>query len=507
MNKRATAYTCTLALLLLFGVWMRFDGLGQQGLWDDELFSTNIVLHHPLLPEGGQPWLRRALLHEVQPGDTFWTAKGADQSPPLFELLAKLCVPLLGDGEAALRTASALPAVLALTWLAACAWRRRSAPDAVAWAALLGLTASSWFLITYAQEARAYSLGTALLVPLVVRFWQRVAHGWKQAALPGWGEAMLGAAACMAHYNAAVLVALLWGAYGALAWQRRDMAAIARLAIAPLVLTAWLWVAQTGFRAGRKGHIGWMPRMNYGQSLALLGNELGAQALSWPSAATLAAACALALCVWTVARKNAPPPAQAQGRALVALLALAVVMFALLTGIAMRSRIWHPRHMIFLLPVLYTAAAAALALLAVRGKALAWVLTATLVAAQAPALQQLPVQKQEDYRSAAARVMAYLHDGDMLLLGAIAASTQPLEYYADTRSGRTFRLHALGSERESADTCRALEGQRIGVISPGMHTPTLAAIERACHSRYELLDLSAHGVLAGILTLRTQPQD
>ena len=505
MNIRSVLYVIALTLLLFFGTWLRFDNLGQQGLWDDELFSANVVLRHPLLPEDGQPWLRRASFSALHPGDTFWTVKGADQSPPLFELAAKLCVPVLGDGEAALRTPSALPSALVLVWLAACAWRRRDAPDAAAWAALLALTASSWLLVTYAQEARTYSLGAALVLPLIVRFWQRVAHGWQQAALPGKGEALLGAAACLAHYNAAVLVALLWCAYGALAYQRRDMAAITRLAVAPLTLIVWLWVAHTGFRAGSKGHVGWIPHMNYGQSLALLGNELGAQALGWPATATLTAVCVLALCIRIASRKNTSPSMQMQGRALLALLALAMLMFALLSGIVMLSRIWHPRHLIFLLPVLYTVAAAALALLAVRWKALALVLAAVLLVVQLPALQHLPVRKQEDYRNAAARVMAHLHDGDILLLGAIAYSTQPLEYYAGARSGRTFRLRALGSVEEAADTCLALEGERVGVIAPSMHLPALANILHVCNSRYEARDLSGHGVLAHVLTLRPQP--
>ena len=218
MNLRGTLsalWVAALALALLLGAWLRLSGLGQQSLWADELFSADLILNRALQPAPGQPWLRHVPFAELQPGDTFWTVKGADQSPPLFELAAKLCVRLLGDGEAALRVASALPAVLALLWLAWGAWQRRAAAAGVAWAALLGLTASSWLLAAYAQEARAYSLGAALLLPLIVRFAQRAAGGWTHAAPPGWGEALLAAAACLTHYNAAAVVVLLWAVYGA----------------------------------------------------------------------------------------------------------------------------------------------------------------------------------------------------------------------------------------------------------------------------------------------------
>lgn len=512
MNARTSLYALALVLLLFFGSWLRFDGLAQQSLWNDELFSASAVLRHPLLPESGQPWLRRVRLHQVQPGDTFWTVKGADQSPPLFELLAKLCVQLLGDDEAALRTASALPAVLALAWLAACAWRRRSAHDAVAWTALLSLMTFSWMLVAYAQEARAYSLGTALLVPLVVRFGQRVAHGWQQAALPGWGEALLGTAACMTHYNAAVLVALLWCAYGVLACRKCDMPAIVRLAIAPLTLAAWLWVAHTGFEAAHKGHIGWMPHMNYGQYLAQIGNGLAAQALGWFAVTTLTAVCALALGAWVTAHSSAPPQVHAQGSALLALLALGLAASLLLAGIVARSRIWHLRHLVFLLPVLYTAAAAALALLAGTGKrALAWILLAALCAAQLPMLHHFHLRAdrmKKDYRQAATTLLAHLSDGDVVLLGNSDNTIEMYSYYLGARSGRHMRLREMGSMAQAPETCRLLDEMRelrVGVFSHPFHSETLRVVEQHCAASYEIRTIPFSGTLVRIFTRRAQP--
>ncbi len=517
MNLRGTLsalWVAALALALLLGAWLRLSGLGQQSLWADELFSADLILNRALQPAPGQPWLRHVPFAELQPGDTFWTVKGADQSPPLFELAAKLCVRLLGDGEAALRVASALPAVLALLWLAWGAWQRRAAAAGVAWAALLGLTASSWLLAAYAQEARAYSLGAALLLPLIVRFAQRAAGGWTHAAPPGWGEALLAAAACLTHYNAAAVVVLLWAVYGALALRRHDAAALVRLAAAPLALAAWLWVAQAGFAAAHQGEIGWIAPLGWGQALALLVRELGANALGWPAAAALAAVCALALGAWgwqAAAARRAPcpvpaAPLHAHGRALLALLALALAAFALLAHTTAASRIWNVRHLIFLLPVLYAATAAALALLAARWQILAWILAAMLCAAQLPMLRHLPIEKN-DFRQAAAAVLARLHDGDIVLLGNTNNTAGDFSYYLGARSGRQMQLRELGSAHQAAETCRRLadaRAARVGIVSHPFHSETLQVVEQHCAANYNIEAIPISSALARILSLRAQ---
>lgn len=81
-----------LGLLVTVGVGLRFHDLDQRSLWADELFTLSIAQYHPILPEAGQFWFRRIQLLQIGDGDTFWTAKAADQSPPLNELLQKATV-------------------------------------------------------------------------------------------------------------------------------------------------------------------------------------------------------------------------------------------------------------------------------------------------------------------------------------------------------------------------------------------------------------------------------
>ena len=106
-----------------------------------------VVLNNPLLPPAGGDWFRSALFHQLQAGDTFWTIKGADQSPPLFELVAKLFVAVFGDSEWALRLPSALAAATALGLLAWLAWRRRGQPDGMVCVTMLALMACCGLLV------------------------------------------------------------------------------------------------------------------------------------------------------------------------------------------------------------------------------------------------------------------------------------------------------------------------------------------------------------------------
>jgi len=125
-----------------FGLWVtllaaavRLCGLGVQSLWLDEAFSH---------------------LFATLPLDMVWQAMIVDAvHPPLYYLLMRLVVALVGGSEFALRFPSALAGVLtvALLYRAGRAW---SGGRAAGWAALL--LALNPFHIWYSQEARMYAL-------------------------------------------------------------------------------------------------------------------------------------------------------------------------------------------------------------------------------------------------------------------------------------------------------------------------------------------------------------
>ncbi|MGL4566649.1 MAG: hypothetical protein ACRCVD_15245, partial [Halioglobus sp.] len=116
-------FASLLGLLLVVGTGLRFHHLDEKSLWSDELFTVAMAKYYPFLPEEGQPLYRRISVVEIGDGDTFLTAKSADQSPPLNDLLEKVTVSWLGTTEFAARLPAALAACALLLWYTGFAWR------------------------------------------------------------------------------------------------------------------------------------------------------------------------------------------------------------------------------------------------------------------------------------------------------------------------------------------------------------------------------------------------
>src|SRR5690554_467725 len=198
-----------LALVLVTGSGLRLHDLDERSLWADELFTLSIATHHPLIPEHGQVWFERKQVNQIAEGDSFLTAKAAEQNPPLYDLLIKATSAIATSPETTPRLPSALAACALVLWFAAFALRH---PDPVVrrtlpWASLLLALHPS--LVLYAQEGRAYSTGTTLLGMgglLWMLRWRLGATSW---TAPGRAELTLFVLACLSHYIAALVVALL----------------------------------------------------------------------------------------------------------------------------------------------------------------------------------------------------------------------------------------------------------------------------------------------------------
>lgn len=165
-----------IVLILTAGVGFRFYGLGVQDklLWHDEVYTR-------LFAAGAQAREWRAQIYTGEPipvaaiqalmrnrpersvGDTIrGLAADEPQHPPLYYILARLTVSYFGDNIATLRALSAalsLAAFPALFWLCMELFGSRR----IAWLSA-GLLAVSPFFVLYAQEAREYSLWSALIL-------------------------------------------------------------------------------------------------------------------------------------------------------------------------------------------------------------------------------------------------------------------------------------------------------------------------------------------------------
>jgi len=204
-----------LALATLLAAALRLPFLGTQSLWFDETYTVHVM--------------QAGSLGEL------WERVGASEStPPLYYLLTWAWVHVVGDdGEAAVRTISALALVAAVP-VAYGALRRlvgRDAALASAW-----LLAASPLLSWYAVDARAYGL---LVLISLLSVWALAAalEAPSRSRLALWGLAA--AAALWTHWFAGFLVL---GEALALLWLRRDAwrgtllaGGAALLALVPLI--------------------------------------------------------------------------------------------------------------------------------------------------------------------------------------------------------------------------------------------------------------------------------
>ncbi len=164
-----------IVILIAAGVMFRGVNLDQRTYWVDEV-ATSIRVAGYTRTEVTQQLATGAvhpaaeLLHYQQlTSDRPWaeTVQALMQSPehaPLYFLLARGWVQLLGNSVTAIRSLSVLLSVVALPCMAWFCWQLFQA-RAIAQLSL-GLFAISPFFVAYAQEARPYSLWSVTLLLL-----------------------------------------------------------------------------------------------------------------------------------------------------------------------------------------------------------------------------------------------------------------------------------------------------------------------------------------------------
>lgn len=174
--------------MLVLAAVLRVPTLGEQSFWFDETVTAQLV--------------------DQDLGGVLAQVEGSESTPPLYYLLGWAWSGLLGTGEAALRSLSALLgiATVAVAWLLgrrlAGTGAHGTGERAAALAALL--TATSPLLVWFSQEARAYAL-LAFLGALSALLALRAREKPSAGRLAAWTVAC--ALALATHYFAAFLVA------------------------------------------------------------------------------------------------------------------------------------------------------------------------------------------------------------------------------------------------------------------------------------------------------------
>ena len=129
----AAPVMAAVACLVALAAALRFYGIGHQGFWFDEANTAQLM--------------------QFSPGKMLGLISQSESTPPLYYCVAWVWARVLGDGEAGLRSLSAVAGVLAVPVAYAAGARlmtRRAGLIAAA------LTACSPLLIWYSQEARSY---------------------------------------------------------------------------------------------------------------------------------------------------------------------------------------------------------------------------------------------------------------------------------------------------------------------------------------------------------------
>lgn len=480
------AFWLLLGGIVLLAAFLRLHQLGDRSLWADEIFSASVAADHPLVPSDGIPWFERVRILDVRLGQSFWTVKAADQTPPLFELAVKLSLALFGLNEFAVRFPSALAGIMLVAWLALSAARGNGVIEraAFAWAALFCAVAPE--AVSYGQEARAYSTGMLWATVLVGQWYRRWLHGFAAAASPGWGEILVFVLGCHTHFNLILLSAVLLIAYGWVALQRRDRAAVVRLMLVPLACVPWVAMTAHTYLFTMDGGIAWVRMAWYQVVAASVGVMPRLFIWAWIALVAASLTWFWGLRRWPLSRGGRGAPSLLPVLSLLGLMLAYLVLLGLMVS---RSGIFHYRHLMFLMPALALLGGHLLSPIR-PAQAVVTGLIALLAAMMSP--RDLSHRATDDFRAAFGYVLERL-DPVAPLVGITPADRR---FYVDVLTPGSTRplilLPALEDHPEAyAAACQQLELSRatqVGIITHRFRLPFTQALLARCQHRYEVVE-------------------
>jgi hypothetical protein len=380
-------------LVVIWGGVLRLNNLDQKSLWADELFTLAIAHYQPLIPKAGQSLYRQIQVGYIGDNDSFLTAKAAEQSPPLYDLLVKATLNLPVNMELSSRLPAALMSCLLLLWFAAFAWRH---PDArvrrvLRWTTVL--VALHPALVLYAQEGRAYGLGASLVGMGGLLWALRWRKGWREWQPPGWIEISLFTLACYSHYNAALLVAMLLLPDAVMATKARSVKGWIRLLALGAVFSIWLALNAHAILFTAQGGVGWIAPSLIDSYAHVGDNVMAALHPQWLAFTLGLGVCLLVirwhqnkLCWWGE---------DAWQLWVLATLCILYLVFAAL--IVSRAGMEHPRYFVFIVPFVLVLMGLILAELHHKGLAVGAIFTIMILAQ--PNATLIAREGNDDFRS------------------------------------------------------------------------------------------------------------
>ncbi len=164
------------------GIILRFSGLSERVYWIDEVATSIRVAGYSFQEVAqtlyqGQPLTPETILRFVSPapdrsvGEMLHSLGIEDsQHPPLYYFLTFFWMRLVGHSPAAMRSFSAILSVVAIPLLFWLCWELfASLPIALT---AIALNAVSFMPISYAHEARQYSLWIVILLLMQISLWR-----------------------------------------------------------------------------------------------------------------------------------------------------------------------------------------------------------------------------------------------------------------------------------------------------------------------------------------------
>ncbi len=470
-----------LGLLLVVGTGLRFYHLDEKSLWSDELFTVAMAKYYPFLPEEGQPLYRRINVWEIGDGDTFFTAKSADQSPPLNDLLEIATVSWLGTTEFAARLPAALAACALLLWYAGFAWRH---PDpAVRRVMLWSLLFLTFYphLISYAKEGRAYSVGVSILGMAGLLWMLRWRNGWSSWRPPGWLEIGLFTLACHAHYNAALFVALLLLPDAVMAVKERSLKAWLGLLALGSVFLFWIALHAHTILFTSSGKVAWTQKGTGDYILLTLQDAPLALHTYW-LVFTAIVLLGLLLVRW---RTRQPLWPISDAKILMALCGLTLLYIAGAGLFAAKAGMFNPRYYIFIVPFVAVMMGTVFAQLRQR-----WSIACAavvIVALAVPGIQALQSRQNEDFR---AMTMFAVRGSDpsTLFLFPWEANRNTYRVYLEKFLGGvdvSSRMVGISLPGEAVQVCERLrESNHIAVIAHHSGRDLIDSVLASCGSQW-----------------------
>ena len=474
-----------MASLLLWGTWQRLDHLDAKSLWSDELFTMGMAQYQLLWPKDGRPLYRQIQVDRIEATDTFLTAKAAEQSPPLNDLLVKAALNLPGPSEIASRIPAALSSSLLLLFFAAFAWRHPdpSVRRALWWAtALLALHPT---LIVYAREGRAYSLGASLVGMAGLLWMLRWRRGWRDWQPPGWIEITVFTLACYSHYNAALLVALLLSADAVMATVKRSLPAWGRLLTLGSIFSVWLALNAHAILFTAEGGVGWSGESPSERFMMARHDIFTAMHPPWVWLA-LAVVIYFAFSQWLKRRAHGSVDTWAgDGTKLWALAGIATVYLALAALVVSKAGMGHPRFFIFIIPLL--SVMMGLMLAKVRPGWLAMVTLAAFASLITPSDRLIGIMGYGDFRNMGLNGVRGT-DPTTYFVFPLEANRNFYRHYPHRFLGKdpNSRMVGMSIEAQAAQVCDQIKVHRHVVVFEHRSEGITNALKTSCANNWPM---------------------